>query len=128
MKKTAILFSVIIFVSLDLFSQVKADPSSTRRQIVKPGSTISSHANNNFSIARPIEIKSVKTGRFPVIEPPRTMTVEEANKLNGVAHPVINGIPYEEWAKQPKTKLSAQIAAQNKNETQETERQPIKNK
>jgi hypothetical protein len=127
MKKTVILFSVIIFISLDLFSQIKSDPSLPRRQIVT-GSAISSHAINNFSIARPIEIKSVKMGRVPLIEPARTMSVEEANKLNGVAHPVINGIPYEEWAKQPKTMLSAQIVAQSKNETQGTERQSIKNK
>jgi hypothetical protein len=127
MKKTVILFSVIIFISLDLFSQIKSDPSLPRRQIVT-GSAISSHAINNFSIARPIEIKSVKMGRVPLIEPARTMSVEEANKLNGVAHPVINGIPYEEWAKQSKTLLSAQIVAQSKNETQGTERQSIKNK
>ncbi len=40
----------------------------------------------------------------------RVMSVEEANQLNGVAHPTIDGIPYEQYKAQQES-LKAQAAA-----------------
>ena len=49
----------------------------------------------------------------------KTLSIEEANKLNGVANPTINGIPYSQYKAQQEALKQANLQAEQKMQLQQ---------